>query len=297
MAPTSSFRRPLRLSSAGGGPLRPRQADLLRKWGLGLDKKLGQHFLADPRVPDRIADCVAALAPERVIELASGAGALSFALLDHGWPVHALEIDPRMIELITAELADRDFTIEEVDLAREDFTRHADGRRIVFAGNLPYQVTSPILFGLLPALHAPGVAGAVVMVQHEVAQRMVAGPGSRIYGILSVLLQARLQLRREFIVRPGSFVPPPEVDSAVVSMVPRPHPVDLGADGTALVRTLFSERRKQLGGLLRRHRGLSLAQVQSMESALGIAPGARPETLSVDDFARLAGWVRALGAN
>lgn len=295
MAATPSSRRALRQSSPGGGRSRPRQAELLRSWGIRLDKRLGQHFLADPRVPDRIADCVARFEPDRVVELASGAGALSFALIERGWPVHALEIDRRMIELLSGEMVGRAFTIEEVDLAREDFTRHVDGSRIVFAGNLPYQVTSPILFGLLPALRRPGVAAAVVMVQHEVAQRMVAAPGSRVYGILSVLLQAQLELRREFVVRPGSFVPPPDVDSAVVSLVPRAEPVDLGDDGVALVRELFSERRKQIGGLLRRHRGLSLAQVQSMESGLQIAASARPESLAVEDFQRLATWVRELG--
>jgi len=295
VALSSSPRRPLRHAPGESGPARPRQAELLRKWGIRLDRRLGQHFLADPRVPDRIADCVARFDPERVVEMASGAGALSFALLQRGWPVHALELDRRMIELMREETSGRDFQIEECDLAREDFRRHVDGRRLVFVGNLPYQVTSPILFNLLPALHEPSVAGAVVMVQHEVAQRMVAGPGSRIYGILSVLLQAQLELKREFMVRPGSFVPPPEVDSAVVSLRSRENPVDLGADGIALVRELFSERRKQIGGLLRRRRGLSLAQVAVMEDELGIAAAARPESLSVDDFDRLATWVRRLG--
>jgi len=295
VAHSSSPRRSLRYAPEGSGAARPRQADLLRKWGIRLNRRMGQHFLADPRVPDRIADCVARFNPERVVEMASGAGALSFALLARGWPVHALELDERMIELMRAEAAGRDFQIEECDLADEDFCRHVDGRRLVFAGNLPYQITSPILFNLLPALREPSVAGAVVMVQNEVAQRMVAGPGSRIYGILSVLLQAQLEMKREFVVRPGNFVPPPEVDSAVVTLSSREDPVDLGADGIALVRELFSQRRKQIGGLLRRHRGLSLAQIGAMDDELGIAATARPESLSVDDFHSLAIWVRRLG--
>lgn len=295
MAPSSIPRRTLRSEAGGAGSERPRQAELLRRWGIRLDKRLGQHFLADRRVPERIADCVARFSPERVVELASGAGALSFALLDRGWPVLALELDPRMIELMRAETRGRDFEVEACDLAQEDFRRHLDGRRIVFAGNLPYQITSPVLFNLLPALREPSVAGAVVMVQHEVAQRMVAGPGSRTYGILSVLLQAELELRREFVVRPGAFVPPPEVDSAVVSIRRREEPVDLAEDGTALVRDLFSERRKQIGGLLRRHRGLSVDEIEEMTEATQLSPDARPETLSVDDFHRLATWVRARG--
>lgn len=284
--------RPRRDERGSGGGSRPRQAELLRKWGLRLDKKLGQHFLADPSVPVRIADRVAAFEPARVVELASGAGALSFALLERGWPVHALELDPRMIELMTAEASGQDFTIEACDLAAEDFTRHIDGRRLVFAGNLPYQITSSVLFNLLPALREPSVAGAVVMVQNEVAQRMVAGPGSRTYGILSVLLQAQVELKREFVVKPGAFVPPPEVDSAVVSLTPRQESIDLGEDGTALVKDLFRERRKQLGGLLRRHRGLSVDQISEMEADLSVDASSRPESLSVSDFNRLANWLR-----
>jgi 16S rRNA (adenine1518-N6/adenine1519-N6)-dimethyltransferase len=279
--------------SGDGGRPRPGQADLLRKWGIRLDKKLGQHFLADRSVPKRIADVIARMEPEWVVELASGAGALSFALLQRGWPVHALELDPRMIELMRDEAATLDFTVESCDLAQEDFTRHLDGRRVVFAGNLPYQITSPILFNLLPALRDDSAAGAVVMVQNEVAQRMVAATGGRTYGVLSVLLQAQLDLRREFVVRPGSFVPPPEVDSAVVSLRRREDPVELGADGIALVKDLFRERRKQLGGLLRRHRGLSVAEVASLEAELSLAAELRPERLAVADFHRIAAWLRA----
>lgn len=295
MAPSTNPRRPLRSEPGGAGPARPRQAELLRRWGIRPDRRLGQHFLADRRVCDRIADCVARFRPGHVVELASGAGALSFALLERGWPVLALELDPRMIELMRVEAAGRDFRVEACDLVEEDFRRHVDGRRLVFVGNLPYQVTSPVLFNLLSALAEPSVAGAVVMVQNEVAQRMVAGPGSRTYGILSVLLQAELELRREFVVRPGSFVPPPEVDSAVVSLRRRPDPVELGDDGRRLVRTLFSERRKQIGGLLRRHRGLSVAEVDALWASAAIRPDARPETLGVDDFHRLATWIRTRG--
>lgn len=289
--------RPRRDERGSGGLSRPRQADLLRKWGVRLEKKLGQHFLADPSVPSRIVDCVARFEPDRVVELASGAGALSFALLERDWPVHALELDPRMIELMTEEASGRAFTIEPCDLATEDFTRHVDGQRLVFAGNLPYQVTSAILFNLLPALREPSVAGAVVMIQNEVAQRMVAGPGSRTYGILSVLLQAQVDLKREFVVKPGAFVPPPEVDSAVVSLTPRTDPIELGEDGTALVKDVFRERRKQIGGLLRRHRGLSVEQVAELEGELGIPASSRPESLSVSDFQRLTIWLRSRGVS
>lgn len=274
---------------------RPKQAELLRRHGLKLDKRLGQHFLADPRITDRIADAVADLEPERVVELASGAGALSFALLDRGWPVTALELDPRMIDLLRAETQDREFEIVPTDLADTDYAALVDTRPMVFAGNLPYQVTSPILFGLLPALRAPSVRGAVVMVQAEVAARMSAAPGGRVYGILSVLLQAELQIQRLFTVKPGCFLPPPEVDSAVVRLVPRPDPCSLEADGTALVKSLFSQRRKQIGGILRKQLALDEPAVGRLLEGVALETKQRAETMSVEDFVRLRDAIRAEG--
>jgi 16S rRNA (adenine1518-N6/adenine1519-N6)-dimethyltransferase len=262
----------------------PSQAELLRKYGLKLNKRLGQHFLTDRRVLERIADAVQELAPQRVVELGPGAGALTFVLLARGIAVHALELDSRMIGLLTAESVGLPLVVEHADLAQEDYVRHADGSALVFAGNLPYQVTSPVLFGLLPALGCPGVRGAVLMMQSEVATRCAAQPGGRDYGVLSVLLQARLSIQRLFLVRPGAFLPPPRVDSAVVRLTRRSDPIELGEDGVALVKRLFRERRKQVGGLLQRLHPDGLTWL----SACGIDPKARPEQLSIDDFARLA---------
>lgn len=293
MLPPSTRRREgVPVTRTDTGSARPRQADLLRQHGIHLDKRLGQHFLADPGVPDRIARAVAALHPDRVVELACGAGALSFALLEHGWQVHALELDERMIELMRVETDvpryGGRFTVERADLATTDFTRLIGNGRVVFAGNLPYQITSPVLFGLLPALRSTEVAGAVVMVQAEVAQRMAAPPGGRTYGVLSVLLGAQLRMRRLFQVKPGCFLPPPEVDSAVVELTRRDDPVDLGPRGTALVKRLFQERRKQIGGLLRRVCDLPETAVDDILSGLGLDRAGRPEGLAPEDFARLA---------
>ena len=261
----------------------PTQAELLRKHGLKLNKRLGQHLLTDRRVLERIADAVQALTPQRVVELGPGAGALTFTLLARGIPVHALELDSRMIELLTAESVGLPLVVERADLAQEDYVRHADGRALVFAGNLPYQVTSPVLFGLLPALARPDVRGAVLMMQAEVATRCAARPGGKDYGVLSILLQARLSVQRLFLVRPGSFLPPPKVDSAVVLLTRRADPIDLSEPGVALMKRLFRERRKQVGGLLQRLHPDGLAWL----GACNIDPKARPEQLSIEDFARL----------
>lgn len=284
--------------SAARHASRPSQAELLKRHGLRLDKSLGQHFLVDARIVERTVDAVVALDPERVVEMASGAGALTFALLARDLPVTALELDPRMIELLRQETAGMALEIRPTDLARCDFEavlQSVEGR-IVFVGNLPYQVTSPILFGLLPALRDPRVGGAVVMVQAEVAQRMAAAPGSRIYGILSVLLQAELRIDRVVRVRAGSFLPPPEVESAVVRLVRRDDAVDLGDDGRALVKELFGQRRKQIGGLLKRRDDLDEVSTMRVLATADLHPTQRAETLAVADFVRLRDAIRAEAA-
>ena len=265
----------------------------MRRHGLRLDKRLGQHFLVDARIVERIVEAVGALGPERVVELACGAGALTYALLDQGWPVTALELDTRMIELVRDETRGRDLRIEHADLAATDFAALLADERVVFAGNLPYQVTSAVLFGLLPALRDPRSAGAVLMVQAEVARRMTAPPGGRDYGVLSVLLQAEVDVERVVRVKPGCFHPPPEVESAVVRLVRRDEPVDLAEDGRALVKDLFRQRRKQIGGLLRRRLDIDDARVGALLGRTGIESRRRPETLSVDDFVRLRDVIRA----
>jgi 16S rRNA (adenine1518-N6/adenine1519-N6)-dimethyltransferase len=266
---------------------RPSQSKMLKEHGLRLDKRLGQHFLKDPQICARIAAAVGELQPERVVELGAGAGALSFALLDRGLPVHALELDARMIELLKKETAGRAFVVEQSDLAQTDFSKFMDGTPVAFAGNLPYQVTSPVLFGLLPALRMAGARGAVLMMQLEVAERLAASPGTRSYGILSVLLGAECEIELLFRLKPGAFLPPPSVDSAVVRLRPRAERVKLGEDGRALVKDLFQQRRKQLGGLLRRRYERSPEEVIAVLGELGLEPSLRPESLSIQDFARL----------
>lgn len=261
----------------------------MRRYGLRPNKALGQHFLVDGRVLARIVEAVAGLGPAHVVELGPGAGALTFRLLDRGWPVKALEIDRGMLELLGKERGEAPLELVEADLANTDFVAHLPAARpVAFAGNLPYQVTSPVLFGLLPALRQPGVVGGVFMVQSEVATRMAAPPGTRDYGILSVLLQAELDIERLFVVKPGSFAPPPGVDSAVVRVVPKAEPVPLGEPGTKLVKELFAERRKQVGGLLRRRYGLDAGTVERALAEAGVEARARAEQLDLGQFLALS---------
>jgi 16S rRNA (adenine1518-N6/adenine1519-N6)-dimethyltransferase len=253
---------------------------------------LGQHFLVNARVLARIVDSVEALGADEVVELGAGAGALTFALLDRGFRVHALELDARMIDLLSAEGDTSELVVERSDLAQEDFGRFVGAQSLVFAGNLPYQITTPILFGLLPALSAPTVAGAVLMMQAEVAQRIVAPPGRRAYGVISVFLQAQLHMRTLFSVRPGSFLPPPAVNSAVVELRRRTDPIELGESAKELARELFSQRRKQIGGVLRRRYRVTPEQLESMPSVTGLRADQRPESMSPEDILRLDDWLR-----
>lgn len=276
--------------------VRSSQAALLRKHGLRPRKALGQHLLTDRRVLGRIVGAVQAHGVSHVVEMGAGAGALTFALLEAGLTVHAVELDEQMVALLQAELAEADVPaararVQRGDLAQFDFAALVGDQPMLFVGNLPYQVTSLVLFGLLPALALPAARGAVVMVQAEVAARLTARPGGKEYGVLTVLLGARLSPRRLFTVRPGSFLPPPRVDSAVVQLTPRPDPVELGEAGVALVKELFAERRKQIGGLLRKRLGASEAEVVRMAAELGLDPHRRAETLELREFAALSRWL------
>ncbi len=275
-----------------GSALSISQTALLRKYGLRLDKRLGQHFLDDRRVLSRIVAAVRDLGPEQVVELGPGAGALTFALLDEGLPVHGLELDDRMIELLRAEAAGRDLRVTKTDLAREDLAQHVHEADMAFAGNLPYQITSIILFALMPALSKPNCRGAVVMMQSEVARRLVASPGTKEYGILTVLLGSTADIRRLFVVKPGSFLPPPRVDSAVVELKPRANPENLTDSCVSLVKDLFQQRRKQVGGLLRRRNGLSVHDVQTLEAQVGFSMSQRPEQLTRANYMELDAWLQ-----
>jgi 16S rRNA (adenine1518-N6/adenine1519-N6)-dimethyltransferase len=169
------------------------------------------------------------------------------------------------------------------------------GAPLVFAGNLPYQVTSPVLFALLPALRRPGVCGAILMIQAEVADRLVASPGTKAYGVLSILTTAEVEVRRLFTVKPGCFLPPPAVDSAVVELRPRAVPCVLEESTRRLIRDLFQQRRKQIGGLLRRRDGLDDEELEGLAKAVGLDLRQRAESLTLDDFLRLDRGLRGRG--
>jgi len=271
---------------------------LLDRHGLRAKKSWGQNFLGDEAILDGIARLAVERPGEMVIELGSGLGHLTERLLAHGARVIAVERDRDMAHVLRGEFGDA-IRLVEADAARADFAGLATGApggaprgRVAVAGNIPYHLTSPILFSLLD--QAGAVSRAVLLVQREVAERLAAGPGTKDWGLLSVLLQQRGEVEIERIVPRGAFHPPPRVDSAVVRIdLHGREPRD--ADPRRfrlLVKGGFGQRRKTLRNALEASR---IAPREALEAALrasGVDPGRRGETLTVDEWEALD---RALG--
>jgi 16S rRNA (adenine1518-N6/adenine1519-N6)-dimethyltransferase len=257
-------------------------------------KRLGQHFLYDDRVLQGIADAVAPLPDETVIEIGPGRGALTDILASRKNPLVAVEIDHALSEQLRTRYAKNPrVTIVEGDVLETDIAGLANGPFVV-AGNVPYYITTPIIFHVL---RAPYPRHMVFLVQLEVAQRIVAPPGSRTYGALSVNVQAVAKAEIVFEVPRSAFKPPPKVTSALVRITPRPDPIIEPEDAVkfrSFVQGLFGMRRKQIGNALRSVSDLSTQQVAELLAKLEIDPRARPETLSPEIQATLMKAVRSV---
>ena len=252
-------------------------------------RRLGQHFLRDGNVIQRIVAAVAPKPGDALVEIGPGLGAISVPLLARAGRLEVVEIDPRVVpELQNRCLGIGELTVHLGDVLRMDLAGLAGGRDLRLVGNLPYNVSSPILFHVLAQVER--LADAHFMLQREVAERLAAAPGSRDYGRLTVMVQYWCEVRALFRIGPGAFRPPPKVESALVRLLPRRPPLPLAADTAALesvVRAAFGQRRKQLANALR---GLLTA---ATIADCGIDPGTRAETLAVADFVRLAAALAA----
>jgi 16S rRNA (adenine1518-N6/adenine1519-N6)-dimethyltransferase len=252
-------------------------------------KQLGQHFLHERGVVDRIIAALDPKAGERIVEIGPGGGALTLPLLRRHGELTAIEFDRDLLPALReAAVGLGKLELIEADVLEVDFTRLAAGGQLRLVGNLPYNISSPILFHVLE--HADSVIDMHFMLQKEVVDRMAATPGSKVYGRLSVMLQASCEVTALFKVSPGAFNPPPKVDSAVVRLVPRAR----GQIGIAdrvlfarLVREAFGQRRKTLRNALS-----SLCDADRIQSA-GINPGLRAEQLAVSDFIHLSNQLAA----
>ncbi len=267
---------------------RPPQRDAAG-FATGAKKHLGQNFLHERSVVDKIVLAVNPQPADRLVEIGPGQGALTLPLLDRHGTLTAIEFDRDLLRPLAAAAQTHGLlTLIAADVLSVDFTTLAEGGQIRLVGNLPYNLSSPILFHALD--HAAAVRDMHFMLQKEVVERMAAAPGSKVYGRLSVMLQAYCTVTPLFTVSPGAFRPAPKVDSAVVRLIPRP------ADGVGIhdplrfagiVRAAFGQRRKTL------RNALDGVLDSSAMQAVGVRPDLRAEQLSVGDFIRLANRVAA----
>ncbi len=250
-------------------------------------KRFGQNFLVDPHYVAKIVEAIDPRRGDNLVEIGPGQAALTRPLLERAGRLVAIEIDRDLAARLAAEFPPQELALHVADALDFDFATLGQALRIV--GNLPYNISTPMLFHL--AAFEPQLRDLHVMLQREVVARMIAHPATADYGRLSVMLQAKFQLTRLFVVPPGAFVPAPKIDSAVVRLVPlgaaKPR-IDDEALFARVVAAAFGQRRKTM------RNAVSALCNAEMLSATGIDPRARGETLSVAEFVRLANALSAL---
>jgi 16S rRNA (adenine1518-N6/adenine1519-N6)-dimethyltransferase len=248
-------------------------------------RRFGQNFLVDPHYIERIVAAIDPKPGERIVEIGPGLAALTERLIDRAGHLTAVEIDRDLAARLRERFPPDRLTLVEGDALEFDYATLGSGLRVV--GNLPYNISSPLLFHL--AEYESSLYDLHVMLQKEVVDRMTAQPGTPDYGRLTVMLKVRFDVERLFIVPPGAFRPAPKVDSAVARLRPlreRAPGIHDFAVFSRLVAAAFSQRRKTL-----RNAVSAVCDVETIAAA-GIDPRARGETLGVADFVRLANTLR-----
>jgi 16S rRNA (adenine1518-N6/adenine1519-N6)-dimethyltransferase len=246
-------------------------------------KRFGQNFLTDQHVLDSIIDTIGPHRGEVMVEIGPGLAAMTARLLGQLDHMHVVELDRDLVARLEKAYPRERLTVHSGDALKFDFGQIPvpEGQKLRVVGNLPYNISSPLLFHL--AGFAPLIQDQHFMLQKEVVERMVAEPGTKAYGRLSVMLQWRYDMALMFVVPPTAFDPPPKVDSAIVRMVPTARP--LACDGArleAVVQKAFSQRRK----VIRNCVAGMFTEAQLVEA--GIDPGTRAETVSLEQYVALA---------
>jgi 16S rRNA (adenine1518-N6/adenine1519-N6)-dimethyltransferase len=268
----------------------------LAEYGLIPKKGWGQHFLVDRNILNKVIRTAQVEKDDLVLEIGPGLGEMTLALARQARRVIAVEVDPKLVEILKKKLED----CPNVDVVKGDILtisfRKADfgeGQKIKVVANLPYQISTPLIFHFIELKEF--FSTLTLMLQKEVAERMVASPGTKAYGPLSIFVQLFSTLSIRFYVKPSAFFPPPKVESAVVHMTWREKPMVHMQDEDwfkKVVRGAFSYRRKTLINALK-HSDLHLPHdVQPILEKIGIDPKRRPETLSIQEFALLAGVLK-----
>jgi 16S rRNA (adenine1518-N6/adenine1519-N6)-dimethyltransferase len=251
--------------------------------------KLGQNFLRDAHAIERIANALGDLAGETVIEIGPGRGAITSTLAARAKQVIAIELDRELAASLRGQFPPERVRVVQADVLDFDFAAQAAeiGRRLPVAGNLPYYITSPILLKL--AENHAALDRAVLMVQRELADRIVAAPGSRDYGVLSVTVQMYGPVERIFTLPPGAFSPPPDVYSTVFRWRFAPRFAELGVEEAGFlhfVRAAFAQKRKTLANNLRAA-GHTPTEIHDAFGRAAVPSQARAEALSLEELARL----------
>lgn len=266
---------------------------ILKRFGIRMSKKLGQNFLIDEHVVQSIVKAANINQDDAVLEIGPGIGTLTQGLAEAGAAVTAVEIDRRLIEVLAKTLEGyENIRVVHGDILRIDIGKEVAAPRYKVVANLPYYITTPIIMGLLEA-HMP-VDILVTMVQKEVAQRMVAVPGTKDYGSLSVAVQYYTKPEIMFVVPPASFIPPPAVDSAVIRCTVREKPpVEVNERiFFRVVKAAFAQRRKTLSNTLKTT-GVPADTLKVILEKAGIDGRRRGETLSLEEFAAIANvWIQ-----
>jgi 16S rRNA (adenine1518-N6/adenine1519-N6)-dimethyltransferase len=265
---------------------------LLERYGLRAKKAFGQNFLISERALRAIADATVSSDEDWIVEIGAGLGTLTAQLLERvtAGKVIALETDPDMIRVLRAELGDVDnLEIEQADAMRYDLRVASSlGKRIVVCGNLPYHIASQLMFRVIDVRDV--VHHAVFMIQKEMADRIVAKPGTKEYGALGVMIRTYADVTTVIKVSAGSFLPPPKIDSTVIKLVPLAAPrtpIGDAAHYSKVVHAAFGQRRKTLRNALR-----AIWPEDAVDRALGatsIDGVRRGETLDIAEFGALAG--------
>ncbi|HEX9628290.1 MAG TPA: 16S rRNA (adenine(1518)-N(6)/adenine(1519)-N(6))-dimethyltransferase RsmA [Acidiferrobacterales bacterium] len=248
-------------------------------------KRFGQHFLHDGAAIGRIVAALAARPGDTLVEIGPGRGALTRPLLTAAGRLHAVELDRDLAAALPRACAGLgDLQVHQADALGFDFCKLApEGGRLRLVGNLPYNISTPLLFRLLD--QAACIEDMLFMLQREVVDRLRAASGGRDYGRLSVMVQWRCRVEKLFDVAPGAFTPPPKVESSVVRLTPHPAPTPAVRDPARfaqIVKAAFAQRRKTLRNTLK-----GLVSPDTLLAA-GIDPGRRAETLSLAEFAALS---------
>jgi len=264
----------------------------LKEYGLIPRKRLGQHFLIDRNILNKVIRTAKIEKEDVVLEVGPGLGEMTLALARHAKRVIAIEIDPKLVAILKKKMED----LPNVEVVRSDILRlnfnqflEKEGQPIKVVANLPYQISTPLLFRFIESKEV--FATFTLTLQKEVAERMAAPPGRKEYGPLSIFTQMFLDVSIRFFIKPSAFFPPPKIESAVVHMAWKEKPIIETEDDAwfkRVVRACFGYRRKMLINALK-HSEINLPEsVELRMERIGIDPRRRPETLTIREFVSLS---------